>query len=93
MTSGGNFSLNDVVVEVIDDIPSHIAVSVEGIKVPEEHCAGTNLEPDHVGQEARQIEAVDVLQWIDVLLIHTVAPLVELLNTREFLHYVAVHHF
>ena len=36
-----------------NDIPGPIAVPVARIKVPEEHCAGTNLEPEHVGRETR----------------------------------------
>ena len=59
MISGGHFPLNDVVVEVSNNVPSSIAVPVVRIEVPEEHDAGTNLGPEHVGRKARWIEVVN----------------------------------
>ena len=92
MISGGNFSLNDVVVKVSDDVPGLIEVPVAGIEVCEENDASTNLEPEHVGWKVRWIKVVDELQWIYVLLIHTLTDLADLLITRDLLHHVAIPH-
>ena len=57
--SGGNFSLNDVVVKGSNYVLGPFAVTIAKIEVPEEHDAGTNLEPVHVGPKARWIEVVN----------------------------------
>ena len=66
--SGGNYSINDVVVEVRNSVPGPIAVPVLSIKVLEEHDAGTNLEPEHLGQKARRVEMINEFKRIYVLL-------------------------
>ena len=43
MIFDGNFSLNNVVVEVSNNVPTPIEVPFARIKVPGEHDAGTNL--------------------------------------------------
>ena len=75
-----------MVVEVSNNVPSPIAVPVVRIAVPEEHDAGTNLEPEHVGWKARRIEVVNEFEKIYILLINTVAALVDYLISRKFIH-------
>ena len=92
MISGGNFSLNDVVVEVSNNAPGPIAVPIARVKVTEEQDAGTNLEPEHVEQKARQIKVVNEFERIYVLLINTVAALVDDPISRKLIHHVTAHH-
>ena len=92
MISACNFSLNDVVVEVNNNVQGPIAVPVSRSNVPEEHDAGTNFEPENVGRKARWIEVVNEFKQIYVLLNHNVAALVDVFITRKLIYHVAVHH-
>ena len=56
-----------------------------------EQHAGTNVEPEHVGQKTRTIEMVNEFQQIYVLLTHTVAALVDVLIIRKLIFCVAIH--
>ena len=61
--------LSRLVINLLDPI----AVPIARIKVPDEHNACTNHEPEHVGQKASQIEVINEFKQIYVLQIHTVA--------------------
>ena len=81
-----------MVVEASNNVASSIAVPVVRIDVLEEYGAVTNLEPEHVGRKARRIEVVKEFKRIYVLLINTVAALVDDIISRKLIYHVAVHH-
>ena len=66
MISGGNFSLNDMVVDMSNNVMDTITVPAAKIEISEEYDASIHLEPEYVGWKARWIEVVNEFKWIHI---------------------------